>query len=46
MDSKSVSVNYNDGNDVIMDYNSSYPVFPNIAPYSENRIDAPQFVNS
>ena len=46
MDSKPVSVNYNDGNDVIMSYNSSYPVFPNIAPYSGNRIDAPQFVET
>jgi len=46
MDSKPVSVNYNDDNDVIMCYNSSYPVFPNIAPYSGNRIDVPQFVET
>ena len=29
-----------------MSYNPSYPVFPNIAPYSGNRIDAPQFVET
>jgi len=46
MDSKPVSVNYNDGNDVIISYNSSYPVFPNIALYSGNRTDAPQFVKT
>jgi len=46
MDSKPVSVNYNDGNDVIMSYNSSYPVLPNIAPFSGNRIDALQFVET
>ena len=30
-------MNCNDGNDVIMNYNSSYFGFPNIAPYSGNR---------
>ena len=46
IDSRPIGVNYSKNNDVIMSYNPSYPVFPNIAPYSGNYIDAPQFVET
>jgi len=46
IDSRPIGVNYSKNNDVIMSYNPSYIVFPNIAPYSGNRIDTPQFVET
>ncbi|OUM60378.1 hypothetical protein PIROE2DRAFT_13887, partial [Piromyces sp. E2] len=46
LDAKPMSVNYTENHDAVMSYSSPYPVFPNISPYSGNRSDAPQFVET